>query len=234
MKRKIVRIDEEKCNGCGQCVPSCAEGAIGIVEGKARLIGDRLCDGLGACLGECPRGAISIEEREAEEFEVTAANVPEHTGCPGSRARTIARGPVELGSAEVQARSELGQWPVQLTLVSPGAPYFKNADLLLAADCVPFAVPDFHRRFLRGRAVAVGCPKLDDAGAYVEKLAEIIRRNDLTRLTVVHMEVPCCFGLSRIVQAALAKSGRTVPVEEITVGLDGSVTPAQGQGVCTG
>lgn len=220
MKRKIVRIDEEKCNGCGLCVPSCAEGAIAIVDGKARLIGDRLCDGLGACLGECPRGAITIEEREAEEFEAAATGVHDHAGCPGSRARTMARGTAAPGPAVVQAHSELGQWPVQLTLVSPGAPYFKGADLLVAADCVPFAMPDFHRRFLRGRAVAVGCPKLDDAEAYVEKLAEIIRRNDLARLTVVHMEVPCCFGLSRIVGAALAKSGRTVPVEEITVGLD--------------
>ena len=229
MKRKIVRIDEENCNGCGQCMPSCAEGAISIVDGKARLIGDRLCDGLGACLGECPRGAISIEEREAGEFEAAATSVHEHAaGCPGSRARTMTRGTAAPGSAEVQARSELGQWPVQLALVSPGAPYFKGADLLVAADCVPFAVPDFHRRFLRGRAVAVGCPKLDDAGANIEKMAEIIRRNGLAHLTVVHMEVSCCFGLSRIVQAALAKSGRTVPVDEITVGLDGSVIPAQG------
>lgn len=238
MKRKIVKIDEDKCNGCGLCVPSCAEGAIEIVDGKARLSSEKLCDGLGACLGECPQGAINIEEREAEEFDAEAAaarghgqGAPheahhgaghEHGGCPGSRVVTFTR-PTETTAPETPAQSELGQWPVQLALVSPGAPYLYEADLLVAADCVPFAVPDFHRRFLRRRAVVVGCPKLDDAEGYVEKLAEIIRRNNLRSITVAHMEVPCCFGLGRIVAAAMAKAGCDVPIRDVTVGIDGTV-----------
>ncbi|MGE5527838.1 MAG: ATP-binding protein [Patescibacteria group bacterium] len=230
MRRKIVRIDEDKCNGCGLCVPSCAEGVIKIVDGKARLVAENLCDGLGACLGECPRGAISIEEREAEAFDAEAeVTQKDHEayelpcGCPGSMAKTLKR-EATPEAPEAPMQSELCQWPVQLALVSPMAPYFKGADLLVAADCVPFAAPDFHRRFLRGRAVAVGCPKLDDAGAYVEKLAEIIRHNHPRSITVAHMEVPCCFGLGRIVAAALERAGVTVPVKDVTVGIDGSIS----------
>lgn len=259
MKRLIIKIDEEKCNGCGLCVPNCAEGAIQIVGGKARLVQERFCDGLGACLGHCPQGALTLEEREADDFDEAAVEEHLHRaaapvslpvageaggtalpcGCPGSTARTIARRPApatpsaaggaaepkaaELGAAAGRMPSELGQWPVQLALVSPTASYFKGAGLLVAADCVPFAYAGFHQDFLRGRAVVIGCPKLDDSGYYVEKLSELIRRNDLRSLTVVHMEVPCCFGLSRIVDEALARSGKSLPVDDVTIGIQGEV-----------
>ncbi|MBS4032570.1 MAG: 4Fe-4S binding protein [Clostridiales bacterium] len=240
MKRQIIRIDEEKCNGCGLCIPSCAEGALQIVNGKARLIADKLCDGLGACLGECPQDALIIEERAADAFDEEAVQAhlsqqkeeePEHTheqsfgcGCPGSHSRVLAdkKEPAgEIGHGHTP--SELGQWPVQLKLVNPAASYFKNADLLVAADCVPFAYAGFHRDLLRGRAVAIGCPKLDDAMPYVDKLAEIIRINDLKSVTVVIMEVPCCGGLGSIVREAVKRSGCDVPVEHITISLDGTV-----------
>ncbi|MBS4031438.1 MAG: 4Fe-4S binding protein [Clostridiales bacterium] len=240
MKRQIIRIDEEKCNGCGQCVPSCAEGALQIVNGKARLIADKLCDGLGACLGDCPQDALIIEERDTDAFDEEAVHkhleqqkqeVPQEQsfgcGCPGTHARTLAakKQPAPL-SAE-STPSELGQWPVQLKLLNPAAPYLKNADLLVAADCVPFAYPDFHRNMLRGRAVAVGCPKLDDAMAYVDKLAEMIRVNDFKSITVAHMEVPCCSGLISVVREALKRSGKNVPVETVKITLDGTANEKQ-------
>jgi Pyruvate/2-oxoacid:ferredoxin oxidoreductase delta subunit len=189
-KRKIVQIDESKCDGCGMCVPSCAEGAIQIVDSKARLVSDVYCDGLGACLGECPQGAIAIVERDAEPFDKPSA---------------------------------LGHWPIQLHLVPPQAPFLRDADLLLVADCVPFALADFHGRFLRGRPVLVGCPKLDDAEAYVAKLAAILKLASIRSLTVVHMEVPCCTGLVRIARAALAASGVEVPLEDVTISIRGKV-----------
>jgi Pyruvate/2-oxoacid:ferredoxin oxidoreductase delta subunit len=254
MKRKIVRIDEEKCNGCGLCVPSCAEGALRIVDGKARLVSEKYCDGLGACLGECPRGAITIEEREAEEFDEKAVEemkaaarttnqtagphsggpgvtgAPLACGCPGSAVRVIERNGTgasrhgdDRGDAPAPEVSELRQWPVQLSLVPPGAPYLKGADILIAADCVPFAFPGFHRRFLKGRAVLVGCPKLDNVDAYLAKLAEIIARAVPRALTVLHMEVPCCFGLTRLVTEAVRRSGVAVPVLDITVGVEGGI-----------
>lgn len=241
MKRQIIRIDEEKCNGCGQCIPSCAEGALQIVNGKARLIADKLCDGLGACLGDCPQDALIIEERDTDEFDEEAVHkhleaqkqeVPQEQsfgcGCPGTHARTLAakKEPVALSEAE-NTPSELGQWPVQLKLLNPAAPYLKNADLLVAADCVPFAYPDFHRNLLRGRAVAVGCPKLDDAMAYVDKLAEIVRVNDLRSITVAHMEVPCCSGLISVVREAVKRSGSNVPVETVKITLDGTAIEKQ-------
>ncbi len=209
MKRKIVRIEEEKCNGCGLCVPSCAEGALRIVDGKARLVTEKYCDGLGACLGECPRGAISIEEREAEEFDEKAVE----------ESRRSAR---EAAEAAHQV-SELRQWPVQISLVPAGAAYLKGADILVAADCVPFAFPGFHRRLLRGRAVLVGCPKLDDADAYLAKLSEIIARAVPRAITVAHMEVPCCFGLRRLVAEAVRRSGVRVPVLDVTIGVEGDI-----------
>lgn len=243
MKRNIVRIDEEKCNGCGICIPSCAEGALQIVNGKARLIADKLCDGLGACLGDCPQNALIIEEREADEFdeaavhhhleqqkEQTTAHVhePFGCGCPGSMARTLtAKKEAAPVASQSETSSELGQWPVQLKLVNPAAPYFKNADLLVAADCVPFAYADFHRNFLKGRAVAIGCPKLDDAMPYVDKLAEIIRRNNLRSITVAHMEVPCCNGLVSIVREAVRRSGSNVSVETVQISLDGHINTKQ-------
>jgi Pyruvate/2-oxoacid:ferredoxin oxidoreductase delta subunit len=245
-RRKIVRIDEEKCDGCGLCVPSCAEGAIRIVDGKARLVSDVYCDGLGACLGHCPRGAISIIEREAEAFDEALATAsahaaqqppshsPSHSGCPGAAAidlrLKVLSGAVNLatkpaasnGRAQPEdSSSGLANWPVQLRLVPPQAPYLQGADLLLVADCVPFACADFHRRFLDGRPVAIGCPKLDDGQFYVEKLAQIIRQAGLRSLTVVHMEVPCCLGLVRIAQAAIELSGVDIPLHHATISIRG-------------
>lgn len=194
MKRTIVKIDEEKCDGCGLCVPTCAEGALRIVDGKARLVSERHCDGLGACLGHCPRGAISIEEREAEPFEEEVARTP---------------------------RSELAHWPVQLRLVSAEASFLQGADLLVAADCVPFAYADFHRHFLRHRAVVVGCPKLDEPQGHLAKLAQIITVAQPRRITVVRMEVPCCYGLVYLTRQALAQAGRDIPLEDAIISITG-------------
>jgi len=255
-KRKIVEIDQGKCDGCGLCVPSCAEGAIQVIAGKARLVSDVYCDGLGACLGECPQGAIAIVEREAEVFDQQAAHrhvatmarpparageqpaalpvsAPMPGGCPGSMARTLPvdllqagpsapQGPAGQGPPDEEP-SALGNWPLQLHLVPPTAPYLQNADLLLVADCVPFALADFHRRFLRGRPVVIGCPKLDDGEAYVAKLVSILTLSSIRSLTVVHMEVPCCQGLVRIAQTALAATAAAVPLEDVTISIRGKV-----------
>ncbi|MCL5982948.1 MAG: 4Fe-4S binding protein [Firmicutes bacterium] len=242
MKRQIIRIDEEKCNGCGVCIPACAEGALQIVNGKARLVADKLCDGLGACLGECPQGALIVEEREAEAFDEAAVHTHQHNqaakeqsqeqpygcGCPGTHTRVLA-GKAEPTSlpAEGGEPSALGQWPVQLKLLNPAAPFFQDADLLVAADCVPFAHAAFHRDLLRGRAVAVGCPKLDDANSYVEKLTEIIRHNQLRSITVAYMEVPCCGGLVSIAREAARRSGYKLPIESVKIALDGTVAERQ-------
>jgi NAD-dependent dihydropyrimidine dehydrogenase PreA subunit len=244
MIRKIVEIDQEKCNGCGICVPACAEGAIRIENGKAVLAADNLCDGLGACLGECPLDAIRIIERDADEFDEAAVeehlgkagHTPHHTGhraapqaasghggCPGSRAMVLDRPVSESDGIAPRQASRLRQWPVQLHLVPTSAPYFRNADLLIAADCVPFAYADFHREFLDGRAVVVGCPKLDDNRFYTEKLTELIRANDLKSITVVRMEVPCCGGIVMAARQALAASGKDIPLREVTVGINGEL-----------
>lgn len=241
--RKIVVIDEEKCDGCGDCVPSCAEGAIRIIDGKARLIAENLCDGMGACLGECPRGAISIEERPADGFSPQAVEArkargaappgPPPGGCPGSALRVLgapgARGPSPRDpavnpAAPGEARSRLSHWPVQLALLPPGGRVFEDAHLLIAADCVPFAMPDFHERLLAGRTLAVGCPKLDDVRPYVEKLAQAFSRSNVLSVTVAHMEVPCCTGILRVVEAALERAGRKdIPLKGIIVGVDGTI-----------
>lgn len=248
--REIIVIDEEKCNGCGLCVPACAEGALQIIDGKARLIRDDFCDGLGACLGHCPQGALTIEKREAPDFDEEAAmahvqrtqkqreeqaqarsmsdNHHGHGGCPGARMMHFAASADSEAGHRVDddtsdALSALRHWPVELSLLSPDAPYFQDADLLLCADCVPFAYRDFHSRFLDGRTVAVGCPKLDDATEYITKLATIIVRNNLRRLTIVHMEVPCCSGLVYIAKQAMEMSGKTLPVHEFTIGIDGTI-----------
>ncbi len=241
MKRKIVSINEDKCNGCGLCVPACHEGAIEIQNGKAVLIEDKLCDGLGDCLGECPLGAIEIIERDAAAFdeEAVAARLKELQekeeikanpappmlgGCPGSRAMSMEKNRNSNDESSLgEIQSELAQWPVQLTLVPVHAPYFKEADLLVAADCVPLAFPEFHRKLLKGKAVAIGCPKLDNGGAYVDKLADIIKGNNLKSLTVAHMEVPCCFGLLQIVKNAVAKSGVDLEINTINVSLEGNI-----------
>jgi Fe-S-cluster-containing hydrogenase component 2 len=243
--RKIIEIDEEKCDGCGQCVSACAEGAIEIRDGKARLVAETYCDGLGACLGECPQDAIHIVEREADAFseELVRERIARldgkrslpatPAGCPGVAVksllplRTIAplRSESE-GTAGVEPPAELsalGNWPIQLRLAPAHAPFLRGADLLLVADCVPFAMADFHRRLLRGRPVVVGCPKLDDGQAYVEKLAAILTASDVHSVTVIHMEVPCCTGLARIAEAAVQLSGRNVPLKDVTISLRGQV-----------
>jgi ferredoxin len=247
--RQIIRIDEEKCNGCAQCVTACAEGALAIVDGKARVVNESFCDGLGACIGECPQGALSIEMRVADEFDEAAvehhlaatrsaqaqnaappaASEPLACGCPGSMAETLqtheSACPSAAGAHTAPA-SQLRNWPVQIHLLPIEAPFYQGAHLLLAADCVPFAYPGFHQDFLSGRTLAVGCPKLDDPLYYVEKLANILRSNDIRSLTVAHMEVPCCFGLERIAAQAVERSGKDIPVEVVIVGRDGTIKPA--------
>ncbi|MFH1031891.1 MAG: 4Fe-4S binding protein [Chloroflexota bacterium] len=232
--RKIVKIDEEKCNGCGVCVPGCVEGALKIIDGKAKLVSETYCDGLGACLGECPQGAITIEERASEEFDEEAAklhmdlkkvtdNLP--CGCPSATVRRFERPETPeaiLEEAEKQP-SMLRHWPVQLTLVPPTAPFLQGADVVLAADCVPFAYAGFHRDFLKNHSLLVACPKLDDFQAHLKKLTEILSRAQLKSLTVVHMEVPCCSGLVHMAQRAIELSGRDIPLKEITIGVKGEV-----------
>lgn len=239
--RKIVRINEEKCNGCGLCIPNCAEGAIQIVDGKAKLISDKFCDGLGACLGHCLEDAITIIEREAEEFDEKAVEAflhkqkkaqpqpkpqPEFTGCPSSRVIHF-KAPKAVTGRETAGPSvsQLSQWPVQLKLVPVEAPYFEDADLLIAADCVPFAYPNFHQDFLRGRALVVGCPKLDDIQLYREKLTAIFKANTIKSVTVPFMEVPCCFGLVKATEDAIEASGKDIPLRKVKVGIRGEIKP---------
>ena len=229
--RKIVKIDEDKCDGCGLCVPDCAEGAIQVIDGKAKLLAENLCDGLGACLGVCPQDAITIEERPADEFDeaaVAAARAAEAKpdlpcGCPGTMARALS--PQTAPNKQQGDRtSQLSHWPVQLTLVGPSGAMWNDADVLIAADCVAFAMPDFHERLLAGRAVVIACPKLDDVGPYIDKLTRIFADNSIRSITVAHMEVPCCTGIVMAARAALDNSGRTdIPFADITVGIDGTV-----------
>jgi Pyruvate/2-oxoacid:ferredoxin oxidoreductase delta subunit len=235
-KRQIVKIDQEKCDGCGLCVPSCAEGAIVIVDGKAQLLADKFCDGLGACLGECPAGALAIEERDTVEFVGPAPGAPGEHGhheaggspqsapaekpfvCPGSAMRQFTP-----AAAPQAGTSALGHWPVKLRLVSPKAPFFKDAELLVAADCGPFAAGDFHARYLAGKAVVCGCPKFDDQDEAVAKLTGILKENDVKGITIVNMEVPCCNGLIAAVRQALQASGKSLPVSICTLGAQGQV-----------
>ena len=275
MKRPIIIINEEKCNGCGQCIPNCPEGALQIINGKVRLISDLFCDGLGACIGHCPQEAIKTEVREAEAYsekkvmeniikggnEVIAAhlkhlkshgetnfynqaievlkekNIPlpvieENDGhgfsCPGSQMRDF-REDKKLAqshtTSNAKIESELRQWPVQLHLVNPNAPYFKNTDLVVAADCVPFAYADFHRKFIKDKAIVIFCPKLDDSHEkYVEKLALIILNNEIKTIWTIHMEVPCCFGTLKIVEDAIKKAGTNTIIKEYTISIQGSLT----------
>lgn len=242
--RQIIRIDEEKCNGCGACVPACVEGALQIIDGKARLVSEKYCDGLGACLGDCPQGALSFETREADEFDEAAAvehasakaeaAVPAHSHaahahshggfvCPSARTidRTKDQGNSQPAAGHVE--SELRQWPVKLYLVNPSASYFENADLLIAADCVPFAYGSLHPDFLRGKTLVTGCPKFDDVELYAEKLTEILSLNDIKSITVLQMEVPCCSGMTRLAEHAVAASGKDVATEVVTISLAGVV-----------
>ncbi len=231
-KRNIVKIDEEKCNGCGQCVNVCAEGAIKLINGKAKLISDVYCDGLGACIGHCPQDAITIEQRDAAQFDEEAtkkhlkkeksAAIPIDFVCPGMMAKEL-KPDSESHEAVGDVTSQLSHWPVQLKLVSPQAPYFKGADLLFVADCVPFAMGDFHQRFLKNHSVVVGCPKLDNSGYYIEKMAEILKCNNINSLTVIHMEVPCCSGLTHIIRIAIEKNKIAMCFEDVTINLHGSI-----------
>lgn len=229
--RKTIRIDEDKCDGCGLCAEACTEGAIQIIDGKARLVNEDHCDGLGACIGECPQGAIRLEERCSERHHDKAAHHHEkhkkHVGetecsCPSMQISQFdMKAGASAGSCE-HSHSMLGHWPVQLALVPPTAPYLQGADLVLVADCVPFAYADFHRDFLSGKSVLVACPKLDDAQAHLEKLALILRKSTIRSITVVRMEVPCCSGLTSIARRALEPRGKDIPLKEVIIGIRGN------------
>ncbi len=277
MKRKIIKIDENKCNGCGKCIPNCPEGALQIIDGKARLISDLFCDGLGACIGECPEGAITTVEREAEAYDektVMEQNIiPKGTntikahlkhlkdhkenkllqiaidvlkdndigipdlndqpaqkpcgGCPGTLAKLLNRMPDKKPETETvkgSIASELRQWPLQLHLINPMAAYFDNADLLISADCVPYAFGDFHRHYLKGKMVITFCPKLDNSmDVYIEKLTELFMRKNIKSVTIVRMEVPCCGGTEMIVRKALEASGKELDVKVDVISLDGEI-----------
>ena len=231
MIRKIIQIDEDRCNGCGACASACHEGAIAMVDGKARLIRDDYCDGLGDCLPACPVDAIHFVEREAAAYDEAAVKAhlarrvqekPLACGCPGTHSHTLDRTDRRPERAEDQAAisSQLRQWPVQIKLAPVNAPYFDGADLLIAATCSAFAYGDFHRDFIRGRITLVGCPKLDGVD-YAEKLAEIIRNNDVKSVTVVRMEVPCCGGLELMVKNALQSAGKWIPWQVVTISCAG-------------
>ncbi|OQB28808.1 MAG: Ferredoxin-3 [Candidatus Hydrogenedentes bacterium ADurb.Bin179] len=254
--RTIIKIDEEKCNGCGQCIVDCEEGALALVDGKAKLVKESYCDGLGACIGNCPTGALTLEEREAPAFvmpselaHAAAAETAAHQhpaprpmesvrpcpssvspvsgnshsgGCPGSRARQFNRQEAAAASSSQEVPSALGHWPVQLHLVNFIAPHFRNADILIAADCSAFACGAFHPRFLQGKAIAIACPKLDNPDGYLEKLTVLFQQAAPRSVTVVRMEVPCCTGLLRWVLAAREQAGSNLPIEEIIIGVEGT------------
>ena len=239
MVRRIIEIDQEKCHGCGACAAACHEGAIGMVDGKARLLRDDYCDGLGDCVPTCPRGAIRFVEREAAGYDEAAVLVKKAAalkgsaprqatpsgGCPGSMAqalRPVAASPAVSAAAPDGAASHLAQWPVQIKLVPVEAPWFNGAKLLIAADCTAYARADFHQRFMRNHITLIGCPKLDE-GDYAEKLTEILRRNDIRELTIVRMDVPCCGGIQRAAETSLRQSGKFIPWQVVTLGRDGNI-----------
>lgn len=257
IKRKIITIDEELCNGCGECIPGCPEQAIQLVETsqgkKASLVKEFYCDGLGACLGHCPVGAISIEEREADPYDEEAtidrilevapeklvthlqhlmvhdekSTKPIHLhenlkGCPSSQDLEWKKNNAQLNK-DINIPSELSHWPIQLSLVNPSASYFQKADLIIVADCVPFAYGNFHCDFLKGKTITIGCPKLDDVEEYIDKIAQIIKIGQLNSLTIIHMEVPCCYGLVSIVKEALKRTGRNLPFKKVIISLKGEL-----------
>jgi Pyruvate/2-oxoacid:ferredoxin oxidoreductase delta subunit len=236
--RNIIKIDEERCTGCGLCIPACAEGALKIVDGKAKLVKDIYCDGLGACLGKCPQDAITIIQREAEEFDEKAVEEyhkknqvthtvhqvhPHPSGCPSEQIMQIERAYEEKPTPTPSQKREtrLTNWPIQIKLLPPNAPFFENADLLITADCVPFAYADFHEDLLKGKTLAIGCPKLDETSIYKNKLAQIFRMSNIKSVKVINMEVPCCFGLYRLVKEALAVSGKIIPLMQETISIKG-------------
>ncbi len=249
MKRKVIKIDEELCNGCGNCVTACSEGALQIVDGKARLVKEDFCDGFGDCIEECPTGALTIEEREARPFDEEATkeyllkthgreavwrmeeaqkrhSIKEHVtlpcGCPGSLAQTLQRTETPLFTYP-KIESHLRNWPLQIHLLPFTAPYYEGADLLVAADCCAYSYGGFHSDFIKGRTLAIGCPKLDDTGAYLEKLTAIFIENDVKSVTVAYMEVPCCMGLVKLVEEAVRQSGKDIPVRKIKIGIRGEI-----------
>lgn len=239
--RHIIEINEGLCTGCGACVPACAEGAIQVIDGKARLVADKYCDGLGACLGECPFNALRVIEREAEEFDeasvkeglqARAHNAPKAAaamvcGCPSTQIQTFGSTPLRrkenIPDAHASTTSALSHWPVQIRLVPPTAPFLKGAHLLVAADCTPVAYPSFHRDFLEGKVVMVGCPKFDDKQEYIQRFAEIFKTADIKDITVVVMEVPCCQGLPVIVKKGMELAGKSIPLEQITISTRGEI-----------
>ncbi|MBF8984387.1 4Fe-4S binding protein [Lutibacter sp. B2] len=250
MKRKIIKIHEEKCNGCRLCVEACHEGAIQMVEGKAKLISDQYCDGLGDCLPGCPTGAIEIIEREADEYSQEAVdqlakekkakkqeeNLPcgcpgtfakkiekKAGGCPGNKAQKINNDSDKENESKMNIKSELSQWPVQLKLVNPNADYFENADLLIAADCTAFAYGNFHQDFIKNKITVIGCPKLDDNDYYAEKIGSMLSNNHIKSITVIRMEVPCCTGIVNMVKKAMLKTETIVPYNEVVIGIDGTI-----------
>lgn len=235
MIRKIIKIDENRCNGCGACVAACHEGAIEMIDGKAVLTREDYCDGLGDCLPECPTGAISFEEREAPEYDEAAVLAAKqekmkeqnikmsHMGCPGTQARQIVPPKMENISYHTSAVvSQLGQWPCQIKLAPVNAPYFDGAKLLLAADCTAYAYANIHENFMKGKVTLIGCPKLDSVD-YSEKIIEIIRNNDIKSVTILRMEVPCCGGLEAAAKKALQESGKFIPWQTITISIDGKI-----------
>jgi Pyruvate/2-oxoacid:ferredoxin oxidoreductase delta subunit len=237
VKRKIIKIDESKCTGCGDCITACAEGAIELKGGKARVVSDSFCDGLGACLAVCPAGALTIEERETEEFDETAVKKHQRqkkkeiavSPCTAPVSLTPATtdggaGRPETGKAGAQMEiAQLSNWPIQMRLVRPGAPYLQGASLLVAADCTAFAYPGIQKDFIKGRVTLVGCPKLDETEPFINRLAEILKANDIKDITVLHMTVPCCSQLDRLVLEANKRSGKKVPVESYVVGIEGNL-----------
>ncbi len=239
--RKIIEIDEDLCNGCGECILSCAEGALQLVDGKAKLVADVYCDGLGACLGECPTGALKIIEREADEFDEEAVEkrleevgeteqpkeAPVAAGCPSARLQSFG-GPTPCQQANIPVTHEsqnsaLGQWPIQINLIPPTAPFLKGADLLIAADCTAFACGAFHHNLLAGKVLMIGCPKFDDTQEYLEKFTQIFKTADIRSITTVFMEVPCCNGLPMIVKRAMEAAGKTIPTEHVVIGVRGDI-----------
>ncbi|MFC1823570.1 ATP-binding protein [Thermodesulfobacteriota bacterium] len=244
--RKIIEIDEDLCDGCGNCVPSCAEGALEIVDGKAKLVAEVYCDGLGACLGDCPTGALQVIEREADEFdeeavekhmsETTQEKAPDAEtlpcGCPSTQLQTFVPPHADHGAHQpVQQAgsipSELAHWPVQIRLVPPTAPFLKGSDLLVVADCTPIAYPQFHQDFLKGKTVMMGCPKFDEADEYIQKFAEIFEKAQIKSITVVVMEVPCCQGMPMIVERGMEKAGKQIPMEKVVISLKGDILDRQ-------
>ncbi len=241
VNRKIIKIDEERCDGCGQCVPACAEGAIQVIDGKAKLVADKYCDGLGACLGDCPNDALQVIEREADEFDEEAVEEylktikePEEAteqtlpcGCPSTQIQSFEglKTSCQGGAAKESktAPSALAHWPIQIRLIPPEAPFLKDADLLVLADCVGGAYPGLHQNLLPGKTVLMGCPKLDDADFYIQRFKEIFLKANIKSVTVAKMEVPCCSGLVQIVNEAMKGAGKAIPFEQVTISVRGEI-----------